>query len=66
MNTSFDLLAETIRVLIGDDHRIVREGLKQILADAPDVQVVAEAPVAATQAALFSASVAPGKKSRSR
>jgi len=33
----------TLRVLIGDDHRIVREGLKQILADAPDVQVVAEA-----------------------
>lgn len=39
----FDLLADTIRVLIGDDHRIVREGLKQILADAPDVSVVAEA-----------------------
>ncbi|MGI9217769.1 MAG: response regulator [Hydrogenophaga sp.] len=33
----------TLRVLIGDDHRIVREGLKQVLADAPDVQVVAEA-----------------------
>jgi len=32
-----------IRVLIGDDHRIVREGLKQVLADAADVQVVAEA-----------------------
>jgi two-component system, NarL family, invasion response regulator UvrY len=43
VNTVFDVLAETIRVLIGDDHRIVREGLKQILADAPDVQVVAEA-----------------------
>lgn len=43
MNTVFDLLTDTIRVLIGDDHRIVREGLKQILADAPDVQVVAEA-----------------------
>ena len=43
MNTVFDVMAETIRVLIGDDHRIVREGLKQILADAPDVQVVAEA-----------------------
>ncbi len=43
MNTVFDLMLETIRVLIGDDHRIVREGLKQILADAPDVQVVAEA-----------------------
>ena len=39
----FDLLAETIRVIIGDDHRIVREGLKQILADAPDVAVVGEA-----------------------
>lgn len=43
MNTVFDVLTEAIRVLIGDDHRIVREGLKQILADAPDVQVVAEA-----------------------
>ncbi|HMN93046.1 MAG TPA: response regulator transcription factor [Hydrogenophaga sp.] len=32
------------RVLIGDDHRIVREGIKQVLADADDVQVVAEAP----------------------
>ncbi|MDO8248659.1 MAG: response regulator transcription factor [Rhodoferax sp.] len=32
-----------IKVLIGDDHRIVREGLKQVLADAPDVGVLAEA-----------------------
>lgn len=31
------------RVLLGDDHRIVREGLKQVLADAPDLQVCAEA-----------------------
>jgi two-component system, NarL family, invasion response regulator UvrY len=31
------------RVLIGDDHRIVREGIKQILAEAPQLQVVAEA-----------------------
>ena len=29
-----------IRILIGDDHRIVREGLKQMLADAPDGQRV--------------------------
>lgn len=42
--------APCIRVLIGDDHRIVREGLKQVLGDpsntapgAPDIQVVAEA-----------------------
>lgn len=33
----------SLRVLIGDDHRIVREGLKQVLADAPDVCVLAEA-----------------------
>ncbi len=32
-----------IRILICDDHRIVREGLKQVLADAADMQVVAEA-----------------------
>ena len=30
-------------ILIGDDHRIVREGVKQVLADAPDIKVVAEA-----------------------
>lgn len=33
----------TIRVLICDDHLIVRQGLKQILSDTPDIQVVAEA-----------------------
>ncbi|WP_341910131.1 response regulator transcription factor [Polaromonas sp. YR568] len=33
----------TVRILIGDDHRIVREGLKQVLADAPEIDVVAEA-----------------------
>ena len=32
-----------IRLLIGDDHRIVRQGLKQVLADAPDMCVVGEA-----------------------
>ncbi len=32
-----------IRLLMGDDHRIVREGLKQVLAEAPDITVVAEA-----------------------
>ncbi|WP_180682227.1 response regulator [Tepidicella baoligensis] len=35
--------AGPIRVLIGDDHRIVREGLKQVLAEATDLTVVAEA-----------------------
>jgi two-component system invasion response regulator UvrY len=32
-----------INVLIGDDHRIVREGLKQVLSDAPEVCIVGEA-----------------------
>ncbi len=32
-----------IRLLICDDHVIVRQGLKQILADAPDMAVAAEA-----------------------
>ena len=32
-----------IKILLGDDHRIVREGLKQVLADAPEIVVVAEA-----------------------
>lgn len=32
-----------IRVLIADDHAIVREGLKQIVADTPDIVVAGEA-----------------------
>ena len=32
-----------IKVLIADDHAVVRQGLKQILADTPDISVVAEA-----------------------
>lgn len=32
-----------IKVLICDDHLIVRQGIKQILADAPDIAVVGEA-----------------------
>jgi DNA-binding NarL/FixJ family response regulator len=36
-------MSNRVRVLLGDDHRIVREGLKQVLADAPEVQVRAEA-----------------------
>ncbi len=35
--------AKPYRVLIVDDHAIVRAGLKQILADVPDVEVAAEA-----------------------
>ncbi|MES2424767.1 MAG: DNA-binding response regulator, partial [Pseudomonadota bacterium] len=31
-----------IQVLLCDDHRIVREGLKQVLADAPEMCVAGE------------------------
>ena len=33
----------SVKVLLGDDHRIVREGLKQVLADDPEIEVRAEA-----------------------
>ncbi len=36
-------MTSPIRVLLADDHRIVREGLKQVLADAPEIEVRAEA-----------------------
>jgi len=32
-----------IRLLLADDHKLVREGLKQILASAPDVRIAGEA-----------------------
>jgi DNA-binding NarL/FixJ family response regulator len=32
-----------IRVLVADDHPVVRAGLKQILADAPDITITGEA-----------------------
>lgn len=36
-------MSTTVRVLLGDDHKIVREGLKMVLADDPGLLVVAEA-----------------------
>ena len=32
-----------IRIVIADDHAIVREGLKRIVTSAPDLQVIHEA-----------------------
>jgi DNA-binding NarL/FixJ family response regulator len=40
----------TVRVLIADDHPLVRQGLKAALAPLPEVEVVAEA--ATGQAAI--------------
>jgi two-component system NarL family response regulator len=42
-----------IRVLIADDHPVVREGLAAILCSEPDIQVVAEATDGAHACALY-------------
>ncbi|MDB5799654.1 MAG: DNA-binding response regulator [Rhodocyclales bacterium] len=39
----FGAMSSKIRVLIADDHAIIRQGLKQILSDTEDLEVVAEA-----------------------
>ena len=39
----FGSMSQKIRVLIADDHAIIRQGLKQILSDTEDLEVVAEA-----------------------
>jgi two-component system, NarL family, invasion response regulator UvrY len=49
-----------IRVLLCDDHRIVREGLKQVLADDIDVTVCAEASTGSEALALADALMQSG------
>jgi two-component system invasion response regulator UvrY len=52
----------TIRVLICDDHLIVRQGIKQVLADADDIVLAGEAangPEAITQVRAMAAAGAP-------
>ena len=49
-----------IRVLLCDDHRIVREGLKQVLADDPGIVVCGEAASGAQALALARAARADG------
>jgi DNA-binding NarL/FixJ family response regulator len=44
---------QSIRVLCVDDHRLVREGLKELLEKQPDIQVVAAAATGRDAVALF-------------
>ena len=44
-----------IRILIADDHAIVRAGLKQFIADQPDMQVAGEAATGSEAIALVRA-----------
>lgn len=52
------MTADRIRVLIVDDHRVVREGLRAMLRRSPRVEVVGEAEDGATSMAAVS-SIAP-------
>lgn len=36
-------MVDKIRVILADDHALVRQGIRQFLEEAPDIQVVAEA-----------------------
>lgn len=46
------MVSETIRVLIADDHALLREGLRRILEMEPDIRVVGEAGDGQTAVAL--------------
>jgi two-component system, NarL family, response regulator NreC len=48
-------LAEVIRTALCDDHRVVRSGLRRLLADEPDIEVVGEAGTADEAVALAQA-----------
>ena len=50
---------EKIKVLIADDHRLLREGLAHIIALQPDMQVVAEAGNGEEAVASFTAVKTP-------
>lgn len=49
-----------IRVLLCDDHQVVRQGLRQLLADAADIVVAAEAGTGAQAVAAVRAAAAAG------
>ncbi len=48
-------MAEAIRTALCDDHRVVRSGLRRLLADEPDIEVVGEAGTADEAVALAQA-----------
>ena len=52
-----------IRVLICDDHQIVRQGIRQMLADAADIALVAEADSGPAALKLVRAYASGGQKS---
>ena len=57
---------EDVRILIADDHGIVRSGLRMLLEQQDDIEVVAEASDGATARDSRSASVPTSRSSTSR
>ena len=55
-----------IRILIADDHAIVRAGLKQFIADQPDMVVAGEAATGSEAIALVRGGEFPFEKTGSR
>ncbi len=53
--------SKTIRVLLCDDHRIVREGLKQILADTHDIVVARDCDCGADAVQALRDAAVPGR-----
>lgn len=47
------MVSESIRVLLADDHNVLREGLRSLLEREPDIQVVGEAADGRTAVRLF-------------
>ena len=43
MESSLSKSKPKIRALLADDHHIVREGIRQLLESAKDIEVIAEA-----------------------
>ena len=42
-NAGMTATAETIRVLIADDHQLFREGLAALIGSAPELEIVGQA-----------------------
>src|SRR5436190_14705268 len=43
-NHNWDVTMKKIKVVLVDDHTVVREGLRALLANEPDIEVIGEAP----------------------
>ena len=66
MKSSSTSITKVIRVLIADDHPVVREGLVTILKSEKDIEVVAEAADGKETSELYNEGCSPSIKGRSQ